>query len=164
MCFNPTLDTTQLLSCKAVISFFGILTVSIPHWIRLSYSALRAKMSATIERAKFQSHIGYDSATQGVQKRLVERSSHGFNPTLDTTQLLSRCANDVCGRDHSFQSHIGYDSATQLTEASCTSTTCTFQSHIGYDSATQLRWLPRRSSGYAGFQSHIGYDSATQVL
>ena len=61
---------------------------------------------------EFQSHIGYDSATN--------------------------CIVDHLGRsDYEFQSHIGYDSATNLTTPDAVpEARSLFQSHIGYDSAT----------------------------
>ena len=63
--FNPTLDTTQLLRLLVLDLLEIERMVSIPHWIRLSYSVLASVVSDPREP--------------------------GFNPTLDTTQLL-RCA------------------------------------------------------------------------
>ena len=60
--FNPTLDTTQLLTDR-----------------------LRGLPSPPTE---FQSHIGYDSATNS-DRVLPFRTFTRFNPTLDTTQLLT---------------------------------------------------------------------------
>ena len=62
--------------------------VSIPHWIRLSYS-VKGAIGTVYTTTKFQSHIGYDSATQTAVEFRIAADKKSFNPTLDTTQLLS---------------------------------------------------------------------------
>ena len=75
--------------------------VSIPHWIRLSYSVALLQLNSQ-HSGRFQSHIGYDSATQAVACRFAQFCTQGFNPTLDTTQLLSCPVCEIGGRYEGF--------------------------------------------------------------
>ena len=84
--FNPTLDTTQLLTLNVGID--------------------------AGDDQMFQSHIGYDSATNGNEGKTETKNKESFNPTLDTTQLLTNAGAIPGRRGKAFQSHIGYDSAT----------------------------------------------------
>ncbi len=136
--------------------------VSIPPWIRLSY--LRHTNRTTMETtAQFQSHLGYDSATYrgscwshrlllGVSippwirlsylptKRtvLLGHMFVCFNPTLDTTQLLTEYYKPEALALNSFNPTLDTTQLLTLTNHRQRMLANEFQSHLGYDSATYL--------------------------
>ena len=136
--------------------------VSIPHWIRLSYSD-RLRISATDRLFGFNPTL---DTTQLLSDRMLGVAAPklaGFNPTLDTTQLLSMQTPQQPSTKHGFNPTLD---TTQLLRMRLfwgkADSVKKFQSHIGYDSATQLA-QPHVVVFFSAFQSHIGYDSATQA-
>ncbi len=110
--FNPTLDTTQLLTKLGPIVDPATFHVSIPPWIRLSYlpviypasrwSLLR--FNPTLDTTQLltgsiwvnpSGKTGFNPTLDTTQLLTISRNLrdwgiHCFNPTLDTTQLLTK--------------------------------------------------------------------------
>ncbi len=79
---------------SATYSLFPIcaMPVTISFQSHLGYDSATYIVNAKIVRngILFQSHLGYDSATYTSWLRKFKGHMRSFNPTLDTTQLLTR--------------------------------------------------------------------------
>ena len=111
-CFNPTLVTTQLLTPGSLTVHTVILSSFNPTLVTTQLLTKGGVFRVSGVLSKFQSHIGYDSATNQIYEFFHGDAINRFNPTLVTTQLLTSIIHPHHYNNGKFQSHIGYDSAT----------------------------------------------------